>query len=150
MARKSTACLDTTIPNALFQEPEDRRRATQRFFAEAVSGYEVLISEVTIAELRATPESELRERLLASVEHFGVLAVTPLAERLAREYLRYVRMPQADALHIAVASTEGVNYLVTWNMRHLAREKTRRIVENVNFLFRLPSLFIATPNDLID
>jgi predicted nucleic acid-binding protein len=150
MARKATIYVGTSTPNALFHPPEERREATRRFFNEVVPTYDAFISELCLAEIRATPEMELRDELLATVQGYEVLPVAVEAEELAREYLKYLDIPEADALHIAIASVEGVNYLVTWNMRHLAKEKTRRMVDNLNFLMRRPAIFIVTPQDLLD
>jgi len=150
MDHKASLCLDTTIPSALFQPPEDRAAATARFFEEAVPQYEVLISEVGLAEVRATQDPDLRQRLISRVEGFRVLPRSPQAKELAQEYLKYIHIPESDALHLAIATIERCGYLVTWNMRHMAKERTRRVVDNVNFLRRLQSIFIVTPYDLLD
>ncbi|MGQ9625792.1 MAG: PIN domain-containing protein [Anaerolineae bacterium] len=147
MPRKATIYLDTSIPNALIQEPEERKETTSMLFSQILPKYEVFISELTLAEIRATPDLELRNRLVELVGQFQVLSISSEAEALSREYLKYLKIPEADTLHIAIASVEGINYLVTWNMRHIARELTRRIVDNVNFLLGLPRIYIVTPED---
>ncbi len=64
MPRKTTIYLDTSIPNALFKEPEERKETTSRFFSQVLPKYEVFISELTLAEIRATPDSELKNQKL--------------------------------------------------------------------------------------
>ena len=150
MARKVTLYLDTSIPNALFQEPEERRRKTEAFFQIALPRFEAFVSGLVLAEIEATPNEEERRRLSQAVNKFSVLPVSPEAEQLAEEYLKYLRIPRSDAVHIAVATVEGMNYLVTWNMGHMAKERTRRIVDNVNFLRALQRIFIVTPEDLLE
>ncbi|OGF63621.1 MAG: hypothetical protein A2Y62_00900 [Candidatus Fischerbacteria bacterium RBG_13_37_8] len=62
---------------------------------------------------------------LQAVEGFSLLPLSEEAEKLSEEYLRFLRIPESDALHNAIATVEGMNYLITWNMQYLAREKTR-------------------------
>ena len=150
MPRKATIYLDTSIPNALFQEPDERKETTSRVFSQVLPKYEIFISELTVAEIRATPDSALRNKLVELVSQFQVLPTSSDAEVLSREYLKYLKIPEADALHIAIATVEGINYLVTWNMRHIARERTRRIVDNINFLLGAPRIYIVTPDDFLD
>jgi hypothetical protein len=86
----------------------------------------VFISELVLGEIEATPDSKLRAQLTDSIKGFSVLLVSTEAERLAQEYLKYLHIPELDTLHM------------TWNMEHLARERTRRIVDNINFLQGAP------------
>lgn len=150
MPRKIALYLDTSIPNALFQKPEDRKEETLRFFREVIPNYDVYVSKMVVEEIKATPEERLRSLLLDKIKHLNMLPITSRAEGIAKEYLSFLKIPEADAFHIAIATTEGMDYLVTWNMRHLAKEKTRRIVDNVNFLFRQHRLYIVTPRDFFD
>jgi len=150
MPRKTTIYLDTSIPNALFQGPEDRRETTSRFFSEILLKYEVFISELTVAEIKATPDINLRNQLVDLMSHYRVLPVSSNAEALSAEYLKYIKIPEADALHIAIATVEGINYLATWNMRHIARERTRRVVDNINLLLGFPRIYIVTPDDFFE
>jgi len=150
MSRRATIYLDTSIPNALIQEPEERKETTSRLFSQVLPRYDVFISELTLAEIRATPDSGLRSHLVELVSQFQVLSISSDAEALSREYLKYLKIPEADALHIAIASVEGMNYLITWNMRHIARERTRRIVDNINFLLGFPRIYIVTPDDFFE
>lgn len=115
-----------------------------------LSEYEVFISELTLAEIKATPDLILRDRLAGLVNEFPVLPISSGADELSKEYLKYPKIPEADAVHIAIASVEDINYLVSWNMRHIARERTRRIVDNMNFLLGFPRIYIATPYDFLD
>ena len=150
MPRKTTMYLDTSIPNALFQDPEERKKITSLFFSQILPRYKVFVSELTLAEIKATPDSNLRNRLVKLVDHFQVLPTSSDAELLSKEYLKYLKIPEADAFHVAIASVEGINYLVTWNMRHIAKERTRRVVDNLNFLLGFPRIYIVTPDDFFE
>jgi hypothetical protein len=83
---------------------------------------------------------------------FPVLALTDDAERLANEYIRNGAVPVAylnDALHIAISAVNGIDYLLSWNFRHIVRRKTMDIARMVNTLSGLGSTEIATPAELL-
>ena len=64
--------------------------------------------------------------------------------------IRTRKIPKPDALHIAISTVEDVGYLVVWNMEHTAKERTRRIVDNINFLCEPSRLYVVTPKDFVD
>src|SRR5262249_5533491 len=68
-------------------------------------------------------EAEKRIAVLASVPsiEFSTQADV-LAQRIARE-AGLSGQASEDALHIAVAATHGIDYLVTWNCKHLANPR---------------------------
>lgn len=143
MPHKVALYLDTSVPNALFEDPARRRQITEDFFQNIIPKYDVYISELVRAEIKATPDEKLRNILLHTVKDFLILPISPQAEELAREYIKYLKIPWRDALHIGISTVEGMDYLVTWNMEHLAKERTRRVVDNINFLLALPRLYIV-------
>jgi len=150
MPRKTTKYFYTSVPNALFKEPEQRKEITKIYFEEILPKYDVFVSELVVAEIDAIPDNAFREKILATIKEFTVLSISSQAEQVAREYLKYLKIPWRDALHIAIASIEGMAYLVTWNMTHIAKEKTRRIVDNINCIKGNYRLYIVTPRDFTD
>jgi hypothetical protein len=71
---------------------------------------------------------------------------------LADEYIRHGAIPEdypEDALHIAIASVNGMDCLLSWNYEHLVRIKTRRIVSMVNTSLGYPYIDIVTPAEVI-
>jgi hypothetical protein len=55
-----------------------------------------------------------------------------------------------DALHIAIAATQGVPYLLTWNCRHLANATIRPLIESVCASNGLKAPIICTPEELLE
>lgn len=55
-----------------------------------------------------------------------------------------------DALHLAAASTERTESLVTWNLRHLYKRGTQEMIREVNTKLRLPVPSILTPEDFFE
>ena len=81
------------------------------------------------------------------------LAVTEEVERLAEELARQVPLPAraaVDALHIAVATVHGMDYLLTWNCTHIANAALRQRIERIcrSLGYRPPT--ICTPQELLE
>jgi len=86
------------------------------------------------------------------VDGLPLLAVTAEALALARALERLARLPAraaVDALHIALATVHGVDYLVTWNMRHIANAELRPAIEAACRRAGYAPPVIATPDALM-
>jgi len=149
---RASVYLDASVVSALFDKANPERQAlTQAFFRRAAD-FRVFISEVTVVEIDQTPDTILRNRMKRVAGAFPVLALTDDAERLANEYIRNGAVPVAylnDALHIAISAVNGIDYLLSWNFRHIVRRKTMDIARMVNTLSGIGSTEIATPAELL-
>jgi len=67
--------LDTSVPNALFKEPEQRKEITKIYFEEILPKYDVFVSELVVAEIDAIPDNAFREKILATIKEFTVLSI---------------------------------------------------------------------------
>jgi len=75
-----------------------------------------------------------------------------IAESLAKEYIHYGAIPESyheDAYHIAIAVLNNIDYLLSWNFKHMVRKKTRDIVRMVNTLNGFRQLEIMTPAEVL-
>jgi len=71
---------------------------------------------------------------------------------LAKEYVKYGAVPESypeDAYHIAVAVLNEMDYLLSWNFRHIVRRRTKDVVRMVNTLRKLKQIEIITPGELL-
>ena len=83
---------------------------------------------------------------------FKLLPIDEESRVLADEYVKQRAIPSdypEDALHISIATTNEINYLLSWNFEHIVKVKTRRIVNMVNASLGYPDLEIVTPAELI-
>lgn len=144
--------LDTSVISALFDDRNpERKQFTEEFFRQADS-FDVSISELTMAEIERTPDVSLRGSMKSTVGRFPVLPADVNVERLAREYIRHGAVPldyAEDAYHIALAATSGVDFLLSWNFKHIVRRKTRDVVRMVNTMHGFGPLEITTPAELL-
>ena len=84
--------------------------------------FECVISEEVLREAAAGDPKASRQRLDA-LSTLTVLRRTQAVDDLAEAFLSAGAMPakaKADAVHLAVATAHRVDYLLTWNLKHLA------------------------------
>jgi hypothetical protein len=139
---KPTVYVETTVPSYLTAWPSrdvvraGEQQVTRDWWARR-SGFELRVSSLV---------------LLEALDGVPVLAQTPEVEALAAALLRDVPLPAraaADALHIAVATVNGVGYLVTWNCTHIANATLRPRIEAVCRGFGYEPPVICTPQELL-
>jgi len=85
-------------------------------------------------------------------EGFSILEINESVEELAKEYVKYGAVPESypeDAYHIAVAVLNEMDYLLSWNFRHIVRRRTKDVVRMVNTLRKLKQIEIITPGELL-
>jgi hypothetical protein len=77
--------------------------------------------------------------------------LTRPATHLAGELIRQGALPQratVDAFHIAIAAAHQVNYLLTWNCKHLANATMRGTIQSICRSVGLRPPVICTPEEL--
>jgi hypothetical protein len=90
--------------------------------------------------------------MMKAISQFSMLSLIDDVEWLAKEYIRYGAVPESyseDAYHIAIAVINEVDYLLSWNFKHIVRRKTKDIVRMVSTLNRLRHVEIMTPAELL-
>ena len=122
---------------------------TQRWW-RARGGYALFTSQVVIDEVARGDRVASAKRLRA-LRGIPRLAVSDTASRLADELVRRGALPRAaavDALHIAVAAAYELDYLLTWNCRHIANAAMRSTIEATCRALGLAPPIICTPEEL--
>ncbi len=110
------------------------------------------VSELVFQEAGAGDEQAARERLEV-LDALTLLETTEEALTLARQLVDSHVVPSKaaeDAIHIAVAATNGIEYLVTWNCRHIANAAMRSRIEDVCRSAGYEPPIICTPEELLE
>jgi len=139
------------VVGAYYDDRDERRKELTREFWRRLPNFSPSISSIVLDELAAVRSASLRSRLVRLVSAFKVLPVTADAEALARKYVEsgvVVETFYVDALHLAIASTHGMDYLVSWNFRHIVNVRTRSLVASVNVNNGFRPLEIIAPPEL--
>ena len=113
--------------------------------------YRFISSQLVFQEIACAPE-RVRELMRSTFKRDDVLERTAEVEELARAYLAQKIVPPAfvdDARHVAVCTVARIEYLVSWNFKHLANVRRESGFNAVNLLQGYPSVRIVAPSFLI-
>jgi predicted nucleic acid-binding protein len=112
--------------------------------------YRIVVSAVVIQEASMGDESVAKRRLAALAE-IEIVEVTDRAVQLAAMLVERAVVPQnavQDALHIAVASVNRIDYLLTWNYKHIANAAMREAINTAVRAAGFEPPVICTPAEL--
>lgn len=153
--RKQKLYLETSVFGFLIGEPRvPQRGSTERLLQEIAEGrFDAFISDEVLRELRKAPDPLRAELLQIGIAHgMRELEVNQEARELASRYIEAGIIPakvEPDALHIAIATVHGLDILVSWNLQHIVKTKTRREVNAINALWGYRAIDLATPEEVI-
>jgi len=126
--------------------------ATRQWWQERRNDYRLYVSSVVDEEIGRGTGVWLRERqqLIADLPR---LAVTDEVLQLADELFAHLRLPPGawfDALHLAVSCHHEMDYLLTWNLKHIASGHVRRALTSFHDQRGIAVPTICTPDELSD
>ena len=127
------------------------QQTTQDWWANRRTAFDCFVSQVVIDEASVGDPHEVQKRLTV-IASMSALDVTEEAEALTQEIMASRALPAGairDAAHIAVATMHNIDFLLTWNCRHLANAQIMRKIEAVSTRlgYRMP--VICTPEELM-
>lgn len=149
--------LETTFVSYLVALPSRdllvaaHQQATSDWWQNRRAAFDIRVSQVVIDEASAGDPMEVQKRL-AVLDGIPLLDIDERAESLTQAILGSSILPPKaarDAAHIGVAAVHGIDYLLTWNCRHLANAQIARRIARVcdRHGFRMP--VICTPEELM-
>ena len=127
------------------------QEVTAQWWAEERVKYELFTSELVIAEASAGDEAAAAGRLEV-LKDIPELPVDDEAKALAAKLVEGGGVPStapADALHIAVAAVQEVDYLLTWNCRHIDNAAAKPTVRSICARAGYTCPEICTPLELL-
>jgi hypothetical protein len=116
----------------------------------AREAFELFVSDAVLAEARLGDPAAAARRL-AAAQPLTVLAATGDAQHLANALLAAATMPRKaaiDAVHVAIAAVNGMDFLLTWNCAHIANAVMRPRIESVCRSVGFEPPTICTPEEL--
>ncbi|NEP58807.1 MAG: type II toxin-antitoxin system VapC family toxin [Symploca sp. SIO2G7] len=124
---------------------------TQRWWNTRRSQFILYISQVVLDEA-AMGEPEMSAKRLEVLENLPILKLNEAVRDLGTQFLTKSNLPPKasdDAIHIAAATVHGLDYLLTWNCKHIANAQIQRKLAEVclDFGYQLP--VICTPYELM-
>jgi predicted nucleic acid-binding protein len=128
------------------------QQVTREWFATRSKAYDLFVSQVVVGEAVGGDEEAARERT-ALLDGIPQLEVNDAAGKLAARLVAGGAVPRKageDALHIAVAAVHGVDYLLTWNYKHIANAAMRQAIERICREAGYEPPVICTPEELMN
>jgi len=153
----NTVYVETSIISYLRQTPSSqvvtaaRQLLTHRWWDAERTNYQLVVSQYVIDEASAGDPTLAANRLLA-LDGIPLLPSVPEIPRIANEILSLGVLPlnaQVDALHIAAVAHHRVQYLLTWNCKHIANAKILPRIHGLLTDLGIPIPIICTPEEML-
>ncbi|MFV2055360.1 MAG: type II toxin-antitoxin system VapC family toxin [Thiohalomonadales bacterium] len=129
-----------------------RQTITVEWWEEYRSTFDTFISELVIEEIGSGDIIAAKMRL-SLVEKIPVLIATENAKILAKALLVENAVPESsteDALHISIAAVQNIDFLLTWNFRHINNANTREKISKVIAELDYTCPVLCSPEELIN
>ena len=125
---------------------------TLQWWERRAEMFALVISELVLEEAGKGDPNAAEERL-AAIAKLPILSISDEAVSLTGQLVSSGPIPRssaADALHIAVAALNGIDYLLTWNCKHLANAAHRNQIEVLVEEAGYACPVICTPEELME
>ncbi|MDR0791485.1 MAG: hypothetical protein LBE47_02985 [Methanomassiliicoccaceae archaeon] len=148
--------LETSVFNFFFtDDAPDKTADTISLFEEIRNGMYQPFTSVHVIEEIDNASDEKKRKMYGLISDHGVtiLQKDDEAIRLADEYVKEGIIPVkygTDALHIASATVNDLDVIVSWNFRHIVKRKTVIMTESVNLRNGYKKIGIYSPTEVIE
>ncbi|MFL6261067.1 MAG: type II toxin-antitoxin system VapC family toxin [Thermoanaerobaculia bacterium] len=155
---KARVYIETTVISYLAARPSRdlivaaHQKLTLDWWTDQRSRFDLFTSEFVFREASAGDQEMARKRLDLLAE-IPVLAIEEPALSLAGDLIRRGIVPQIyaeDASHIAIATVHGMDYLLTWNCKHIANAQIQRSIGTIARDAGYEPPVICTPEELME
>jgi predicted nucleic acid-binding protein len=153
---KSKVYVETTVVSYLTaRESRDpigvAHQALTRRWWKRRKRFDLYCSQVVVREA-AAGDAEAAQRRSTALKGVPSLEINDRVKELAAALAKAAALPRKateDAIHIALATVHGMDYLLTWNCTHIANAEIRNVVAAVAFDHGYGVPVICTPEELM-
>lgn len=154
---KPTVYIETTIPSYLAARPSRDllvtafQQMTREWWDGRRAEFDLFVSQIVLDEA-AAGDADAARRRLELLSGVPVLEINEACRKLAAQLIVGVPIPERaalDALHVAVAAVNKMDYLVTWNCTHIANATLRGRIESICAANGFTAPTICTPQELL-
>jgi len=150
--------LETTVVSYLVARPSRdivvaaHQELTRQWWEVQRARYHLVVSDLVLREASAGDPAAAEQRR-AILDGVDIIAADDAARDLAAQLLDHGAVPAMaaeDALHVAIAVTNGVDYLLTWNCSHIANAAIRHAIDEVCVANGYLPTVLCTPEELME
>lgn len=154
---KQKVYIETSVISYLMSLPSRdiitaaRQQVTRDWWKEFRHQFEIYISALVLEEAKGGDPSAANKRLDA-LDGIPILKITDEAEKLATGLVKsdlVSKRHSEDALHIALATVNGMDFLLTWNFNHINNAIIKKGIATVAKKYGLECPIICSPEELI-
>ena len=154
---KPTLYLETTIPSYLAARTSRdlvvaaHQQITQEWWEKRLADFRVYISQLVLEEC-ALGDTGAAKRRMALLKGLPVLDIDEKVLKLAQAMVTSGAIPGkvgADAIHVAAAAVNGLDFLLTWNCTHIHNAETVQDLTAVCLVHDYRCPVICTPEELM-
>jgi predicted nucleic acid-binding protein len=155
---KPTVYIETTIISYLTARPSrdlvvaGHQQVTADWWEDVRPQVECFVSPFVIQEA-SRGESAMAAKRLEAISEFSVLAENETIDELAQRYFKKMSLPgraRIDAFHVATATAYEMDYLLSWNCRHIASAHVQRTIQRLNDELGIQTPVMCTPEALME
>lgn len=155
---KPTVYLESTVVSYLTSRPSrdslvlSRQEATRQLWNVYFDDFEFIVSNIVVGEIRKGDQKEVQRRLKA-IADFRILEKPPAADSLTQLLLDSGAVPhnsRSDAQHISIATVHSLDYLISWNFKHIVNESKREYIYKVCRNAGYSTSCLCTPITIIE
>jgi hypothetical protein len=129
-----------------------RQTVTLEWWEEYKDLFESFISDLVIEEI-SSGDLLAAKRRLSVIKKIPVLETTKNATKLAKKLITENVVPESsaeDALHISIAAVQKIDFLLTWNFKHINNAYTRDKIAKVIMQWNYSCPVLCSPEELIN
>ena len=155
---RPTAYIETTVIGHLVGRMRTdpivagRQSVTPQLWPSAIASYRCFVSKV-VADECAVGDPDVAKERLEVLDSLEFIATSPAVDSLARKLIEEFAVPKTeprDAVHISLAAVNGLEYLVSWNFKHIVNPTTRSAIERVCRDAGFVPPMICSPDELVE
>ena len=155
---KPTVHLETTIIEYLAMRVSGvlriaaNQQTTRDWWDSRRQDFRIFVSRFVVDECSEGDPVAIQERSVF-LKGIPLLQVTSEVNALADALVAGVPLPEKaaiDALHISIAAVNGIEYLLTWNCKHIANPSMRPNIEHICRKAGCEPPVICTPQEMLE
>ncbi|UIE38387.1 type II toxin-antitoxin system VapC family toxin [Leptodesmis sichuanensis] len=124
---------------------------TREWWETRRNAFQLYASQAVIKET-SQGDAEIASQRLEIIRDLALLDLNQSVLDLAEQFLERSSLPakaDVDAVHIAAATVHGMDYLLTWNCKHIANAQIQRKLAEISLDFGYELPILCTPYELL-